>query len=171
VKAPCMEQADPTRRACLLWILGSTALAGCATPSPPLQAAHSGRWTGRLALRIDSDPVEQFSAGFELQGDADKGQLSLYSPLGQVLAIANWGPQWVTLQQGRQHHVYPDTDSLTTALTGAALPLSHLFDWIQGQPSPLPGWQIDLSQQTQGRLTARRVTPEPRLELRLLLEE
>ncbi len=34
-----------------------------------------------MSVRVESDPVQSFSAGFELRGNLRQGSLSLYSPL------------------------------------------------------------------------------------------
>jgi outer membrane lipoprotein LolB len=43
-----------------------------------------------------------------------------------------------------------------------------LFGWLRGDSTGADGWTVDLSQQLQGRITARRTTPLPSAELRLL---
>ena len=77
--------------------------AGCASPpsAPPLSAsatdqASSGPWSGRLSLQVDSEPPQGFHAGFELLGNAQTGELRLFSPLGSALAKLPVG-QWTTL--------------------------------------------------------------------------
>ena len=155
------------------------ALGGCASPAPlrpplpeamPTQASpEPTHWSGRLALTIESDPVQHFSANFELWGNADQGGLSLSSPLGQQLALAQWDAQQALLQHNGRSNIYPNMDQLSAALTGVALPLRPLFAWLRGQPAELEGWQADLSRHAQGRLQARRWQPAPAVELRLFL--
>ena len=92
-----------SRRCVLALGLGAlTALAGCASPVPlrpasqepstqePLSTTQAKpgaevvpkpepertHWSGRLALTIETDPVQHFSANFELWGNADSGSLS-----------------------------------------------------------------------------------------------
>lgn len=148
------------------------ALTGCAWPprAPEGATAAPQHWSGRLALHIDASPVQQFSAGFELSGDPAAGSLRLLSPFGQTLALAQWTPQGATLQHKGDTLSYPDTDTLTAALTGTPLPLPRLFDWLQGQATPLPGWDVDLSGHPDGRLLARRHHPLPAVQLRLVLD-
>jgi len=127
------------------------------------------QWSGRLALLIETDPVQHFSAGFELSGDARSGVLRLFSAFGQTLAQAHWSPQQTLLQHNGRSTPYASMDDLTAALTGVALPLLPLFAWLSGQPAELDGWQADLSRHAEGRLQARRLQPGPAVELRLLL--
>ena len=74
-----------------LWLLACAALAlaaGCAQPSrPQVQASERTAWSGRLALQVQDQASQSFSAGFELQGSAANGELRLFTPLGSVLAI------------------------------------------------------------------------------------
>ena len=73
--------------------LGSALLlAACAQP-PLRTSAPEGertRWSGRLSLRVDSDPVQSMTAGFDLRGTANIGELALYTPLGSTLARLVW---------------------------------------------------------------------------------
>ena len=41
---------------------------------------------------------------------------------------------------------------------------------MRGEALSVPGWQTDLSQHAEGRLTARRADPLPTAELRLIIE-
>src|SRR5450830_444762 len=66
--------------AALLWLAGCAQLSGGA-PGPK----SSGSWTGRMSLRIDSEPVQTFSALFELRGSAEAGDLTLTTPIGSTL--------------------------------------------------------------------------------------
>ena len=54
--------------------------------------------------------------------------------------------------------------------TGAPLPVASLFDWLAGKPTPVPGWEADVSQVAEGRLRARRTEPPPPADLRLVFE-
>lgn len=141
-------------------------LAGCATrpptPTPPV-------WSGRLALRVDSDPPQRWSALFELDGAAERGTLQLASPLGQTLATVRWDASGAWLERpDSPPQRYDSVAALTAALTGAALPVTALFAWRAGKADPVAGWEVDLTEHAQGRLRARRTAPPPPAELRLL---
>ncbi|WP_180682621.1 lipoprotein insertase outer membrane protein LolB [Tepidicella baoligensis] len=159
---------SPARRLVLAWC--AVLLTGCAVPPPPLRDASfpSDRWTGRLALQIDSDPPQHFSAGFELSGQAAQGELRLVSPLGQVVASARWTSEAAWLQRGNDQQRYADMNDLTAAVTGTALPLEPLFRWLRGEAAEVEGWQADLSRHAEGRLLARRLQPLPAVQLRMV---
>ncbi|MDR0275458.1 MAG: outer membrane lipoprotein LolB [Burkholderiaceae bacterium] len=147
-------------------------IAGCATTTS--DRGHfdpqTGPWSGRLALRVESDPPQSYSVAFELSGDAASGELTLASPLGNTLAVLRWQPaDAVLLQKGRQQH-YESADRMIEETTGAAIPMQALFAWLHGQPANVQGWQVDLSRWTEGRLLARRQTPQPETELRLVID-
>lgn len=110
------------------------------------------------------------SASFSLQGHAQHGSLNLYSPLGTTLATLDWTANAAHLHQGNQQQRFDSLEALTEQATGAALPVTALFDWLQGKPSPAPGWQVDLSVLAQGTLSARRDHPVPGVVLRIKLD-
>ena len=155
------------RRAALLAL--SATLAACAAPR--LRAPGETVWTGRLALRVDSQPPQAFSALFELRGHAREGELMLTSPLGQTLATVRWSPEGAELQRGSDLRRRASLDELTTELSGAPLPVIAMFDWLAGREAAAGGWQAELSQHAQGRLVARRDQPLPAAELRLVFEQ
>ena len=153
-------------------VLLAAGLAGCAA-SPRSQhpgAATSSSWSGRLGLIIASEPPQQFHAGFDLTGTEYSGELRLASPLGSTLALLQWRPGQALLQQDGQTREYPSVDALSAAVTGTAVPLRALFAWLRGQAEPVEGWQVDLSQLSDGRLLARRIAPLPAAELRIILD-
>ena len=94
----------------------------------------------------------------------------LYGPLGSTAAHLNWTPDAATLRSNGSVRQFNSLDALALQATGTNLPIAALFDWLAGRDVPVPGWQADLSQLGQGRLTARRTQPEPSAELRLILE-
>jgi len=155
------------RRTAGLALLASlAAFGGCATRG----AVAPGSWSGRLALRVDSQPVQAFSAQFDLQGDARAGELRLSSVIGQTLATVRWSAAGAELQRGQDITRRGSLDELTAELTGAPLPVAALFDWLAGRPGEANGWRADLSGQPQGRLVARREQPAPTAELRVVVQ-
>lgn len=159
------------------------ALSGCAVvpPTPVGQAV-----SGRLALQVEATPdrpAQSISAGFDLRGSAERGELRLSTPLGTTLAAASWGPAEARLvtPQGEWH--FDDLESLSRSAFGEALPLRALPDWLQGRPWPAElarrldsgtgfmqlGWTIDLAQFDAGRLLAWRAGP-PAVRLRAQLD-
>ena len=154
------------RRAALLAL--SLSLAACTTPS--IQQRSERFWSGRLGLQVLSDPPQSYHAGFELQGSAQEGELTLFSPVGSVLARLLWNPRQAVLERGTERWQHASVDQLTRQLTPAPVPIAALFDWLEGRPSSDPHWQADLSGHAQGRIRAKRLQPLPAAELRLVLD-
>jgi outer membrane lipoprotein LolB len=142
------------RRGAHRWLLATLMLllTACATRLPPPQTPETLFWSGRMALNIASTPPQSLSAGFELKSVRGSGELQLLSPLGTSLAKLQWSPGQATLEQGRQHWQDSSLDHLLIRLTGAALPLNALIDWLQARPTQVEGWRADLSQLGSGRL-------------------
>jgi len=156
------------------WLLAFAIVfaAGCASPprtTAPADAA-TGPWSGRLALQVEDNQSQSFSAGFELKGSARAGELALHTPFGGTLAVLAWAPGSATLRANGQTRDFESVDALVAHATGAAIPVAALFDWLRGIDTPVAGWQADLSLLGQGRLRAQRLEPPPQAELRVVLE-
>ena len=128
-------------------------------------------WSGRISLQLLGEPPQAFFAGFELKGQADNGELTLISPLGSILGIMRWSPGLAVLEQGGSTQRFASTDDLLAQTTGAAVPISALFDWLAGKNTIALGWEADLSRQSDGRITAKRTAPAPQAELRIVLDK
>jgi outer membrane lipoprotein LolB len=169
------EAIDLPRRSAAL-LLGSLTLAliaGCAGPAALDKAGiarSADAWSGRLSLRVDSEPVQTFSASFDLRGDSQAGELTLTSPIGSTLAQLHWAPGEALLRNGGQTRRFDSVDALSEAATGAAIPVGALFAWLAGRNEAAPGWRPDLSQVSAGRLQATRESPQPRADLRIVFE-
>jgi outer membrane lipoprotein LolB len=165
-------------------LLAVLALVGCATLPPP----DAGTIAGRLALQVDAHqdrPAQSLSAGFDLRGTAERGELRLSTPLGTTLAAAFWGPGEARLATPQGERRFDDLDALSRDAFGESLPLRALPDWLRGRPwtgasvpaqplQPGPGfrqlgWTIDLSSFDAGRLLVSRTGP-PGARLRVLLD-
>ena len=155
------------------WSLAACALllAACATPPRVTPPPGVQSWSGRMALAVQGRSSESFSAGFELTGAPEQGELTLTNPLGGTVAVLAWSPGHATLRSNGQTREFPSLEALAEEATGAPLPVASLFDWLAGKATPVPGWEPDLSQLAQGRLRARRVDPPPVADLRLVLEQ
>ena len=161
------------------------ALAGCAaTPPAGPDATYVA---GRLALQVDATaerPAQSLNAGFELRGDAQRGELRLNTPLGTTLAAAYWGPGEARLVTPQGERRFDDLDALSLEAFGERLPLRALPDWLRGRPwagqgeavqplQPGPGfvqlgWTIDLVRFDNGLLQAWRAgTPGVRLRAQI----
>ena len=135
-----------------------------------MNGSEAWPWRGRLSVRVESQPVQSFTAGFELSGNAGAGALTLYTPLGTTAAAMAWSPQLSLLRVNSQTQQFGSLEALMQQTLGTALPVEGLFAWLAGEPMTVPGWQVDLSQRGQGRISARRQLPLPEAELRLAME-
>jgi outer membrane lipoprotein LolB len=158
------------RRALLAAGCAALLLAACATPQRAAAPGETLR-SGRLALSLEDRPDRSFSAGFELRGRPEAGELSLFNPLGGTIAVLHWQPGQAALEsQGQEAQSYPSLDAMVTQVTGAPVPVAALFDWLDGKATPVPGWEPDLTALAEGRLRARRLQPPPAADLRLVLD-
>ena len=157
------------RIACVFFL---TVLSACTQP-PALTAqalTERSSWSGRLALQVEDQAAQSFSAAFELQGNAQQGELVLLSPLGSVLAKVDWTLTSARLQTGGQTHESSSLDELLQQNLGTPIPVLAFFSWLRGEQTTATGWQADLSTIDQGRLAATRYTPAPRATLRIAFE-
>ena len=147
---------------CVLW------LAGCAQPMPSTPAEENS-WTGRIALQIDGQASQSFSAMFELRGTAQAGGLVLLSPFGNRIAQLDWKDGHAQLVSGQNTRTSDSLDTLLQDVTGTRIPVTALFSWLKGTQASATGWQADLTGIADGRLTARRDDPQPTATLRIAL--
>ena len=167
----------PCRALLSILLIATFLIAGCAQKqgttaiSDTKNEAKDSSWAGRISLQIQSEPVQAFFAAFELKGQPDNGELTLISPLGSILGIMRWSPTEATLEQNGSTKRFASTDELLAQTTGAAVPVSALFDWLGGKNTTTPGWTADLSQQANGRIIAKRTSPVPEAELRIVLDK
>lgn len=151
-------------------LLAALLLAGCAVPPRTPTAPGVQVWTGRMALNVEGQASKSFSAGFELKGAPEQGELTLTNPLGGTIAKLSWSPGTATLRSGDEVRQFPSLEALAQEATGAPIPIIALFDWLAGKPTPVPGWEPDVSQAAEGRLRARRTDPPPPADLRVVFE-
>lgn len=146
-------------------------LAGCAQPPRQArEAAAAQHWSGRLALQVDQEDAQSFSAAFILSGTSEAGRLQLFSPLGSTLAELQWQAGLARLTTGSEQRESGSLAQLAQELTGAELPIEALFAWLRGEAVQSAGWQADLSRLADGRLVATRQQPAPQATLRIVLE-
>ena len=158
----------------LLCLLTLFFVIGCAAPSRIADdGAPTATWNGRLSVRVEATESlasQSFSSAFELQGEAKRGQLLFYTPLGSTAAAITWTPEQASLRNGNDIQSFSDIDALITRVLGTSVPVSALFAWLAGEQSSMDGWQVDQSQFDSGRITAQRSSPAPRAEIRVILE-
>ena len=147
---------------CGLW------LAGCAQPMPSAPVEENS-WNGRIALQIDGQASQSFSAMFELRGTAQAGGLVLLSPFGNRIAQLDWKDGHAQLVSGQNTRTSDSLDTLLQDVTGTRIPVTALFNWLKGTQASATGWQADLTGIADGRLTARRDDPQPTATLRIAL--
>jgi outer membrane lipoprotein LolB len=164
------------RRAALAALLS---LAGCASLRPA-----PAELSGRMAVRVEASPGQpsrNFSADFDLRGDAERGTLRLTGALGATLAEVRWQPGRAELIDAQGTREFDTLDAMSQALFGEALPLGALTDWLRGRPwSGAPsvpagrgfeqlGWRVDLASFPEGIVAATRERA-PAVSLRARVE-
>ena len=152
-----------------------------------------------MALSVEGEARQSFSAVFALQGRSTQGSLTLstplstspsttsaastnsatipngYSryrvvPLGTVLAELQWAPGHAELRSPQGERTASSLDELLEQALGSAIPVQALFAWLHGDATTAAGWQADLSRLSDGQLTAVRSAPLPRATLRIALD-
>ena len=146
----------------LLW------LSGCAQPKLA-NAVDEDAWSGRIALQVEGQASQSFSAMFELHGNVQTGGLVLLSPFGNRVAQLDWADGHAKLQSGQEMRTSDSLDALLQDVTGTRIPVAALFGWLKGAQSTAVGWQADLSGIADGRLVAYRNAPTPQATLRIAL--
>jgi outer membrane lipoprotein LolB len=126
-----------------------------------------------MSVRVEATAgqgPQAFSATFELQGGPSQGQLHFYTPLGSTAAAITWTPGQAQLQSGSESQTFNDIADLIARLLGTPVPVNALFAWLAGEQMSLDGWEVDQSQFDNGKITARRASPSPGAEIRVVLE-
>ncbi|MDQ6684718.1 MAG: outer membrane lipoprotein LolB, partial [Pseudomonadota bacterium] len=124
------------RRALAAALLATTS---ACTTLPPLAPTAGEQLSGRLAIRIDAAaevPARSFSAAFDLRGSASAGSLGLSTPLGSMLAQAQWSAAEVTLTTPKERRRYATLGELSAEALGESIPIEAWFDWLRGRPWP-----------------------------------
>jgi len=162
----------PMKVLCAAVLAASFFIAGCAVPTriPAANQSEISLWRGRLAVRVESDQPQSLAAGFELTGNALAGDLILYTPLGTTAAALSWSSHTALMRANGDVRHFDSLDALIKQALGTEIPVVALFAWLAGDQMAAEGWTADLSQHANGRITARRTTPAPLAELRLVLE-
>ena len=148
-------------------------IAGCAAPTRAVAPNHyeDPLWRGRLAVRIESLETRSFTAEFELSGNVQSGELTLFTPFGSTAATLSWTSETAVMRASGDVKNFDSLNALIKQTVGTEIPISALFAWLEGVNVSEDGWSADLTQHASGRITARRMKPEPAVELRLVLEK
>jgi outer membrane lipoprotein LolB len=185
IAAPAGRPSGHGASRSIAW-LAAFVLAGCATVAPPPPVPGDAQFSGRLALRVEATvdaEARNFSSVFELRGRAEQGQFELSTPLGTMLARAQWQPGQARLATPQREAAFTDLEALTQAALGQSLPVAALFDWLAGRPwsgassRPTPGgfeqlgWMVQVDRLvSDGALVARRTVPPPAVTLHARLD-
>ena len=147
-------------------------LNGAATAANATDNSHATapQWQGRLAVRVFRSPVQAFSAEFELQGTPAQGELLLSSALGTTVARLSWNANVAVLRTASEERYFDSLNALAQEVTGADIPVTDLFAWLQGKPGASSHWDVDLHALSQGRLLAHTHDTTPAAELKIILE-
>lgn len=172
------------RRLAALWVAAAAVfVTACATPRP-VSVDLGPVSSGRLSLRVEAAadrPAQGLTTAFELQGQAERGELRLLSPLGNQFAAARWAPGQALLETPAGSQAFSSLDELSLQVLGEVLPLAALPDWLAGRPwsgaahragstgFEQLGWRVDLARQAEGWVLAQRDTP-PAVVLRIRLD-
>jgi len=117
-----------------------------------------------MSLTVHQTPVQHVAAAFELEGHAEQGELTLFSPLGHVSLVLRWSPGLAQWEQNGQTRNFASLSEMTQAATGTDLPLTVLFEWLAGRDPAVPGWTIERSGSA-GPWSAKRSLPQPAVTL------
>ena len=147
-------------------IAGCTQFTSLKNPIDP----ETPNWNGRISVQVQKPTPQTLVASFELAGSAQAGQLRLNTPMGTTVAALSWSPLQVLLDTGSHTRYFSSVEALMEEVVGAEVPLSALFDWLNGNATQPAGWQVDLSHYAAGKISATRVTPLPVVQLHMLFE-
>lgn len=115
------------------------AVAGCAQLPQTPPAGSEPRLSGRISVTVAGDVHNRGTGGaasFELFGGPEAGRLELTSPLGSLVARADWQPGRALLRTPSDERRFDDLDALTREMLGEAVPVAALFDWLKARPWP-----------------------------------
>lgn len=161
------------RLGCIASLFAIFLIAGCASPIRYEEqlSSYLSPWHGRLSLRItpQQGQAQSLSVEFELSGNEQLGELTLYSPLGSTVAAMNWTRQSATMRADGEIRHFESLGELLRVVLGTELPVSALFAWVAGEPKLAAGWSADLTDYSRGRIKAHRQNPSPATELNLVL--
>lgn len=139
--------------------------------TPPKATGLSTLVSGRMSLRIDSQPVQLHQLSFSGWVEPRSGLIEWFAPTGQSVAQVWWSETGAAISRHAQRvEGHPSLRHLSRDLTGTELPAEALSDWTQGKLTPVEGWSLEKLSEQPLRLQAIRVQPAPAIRLILLLE-
>jgi outer membrane biogenesis lipoprotein LolB len=127
-------------------------------------------WRGRIAVRVDSKPIQQFNAHFSLEGSPISGDMQFSNMLGTVLGEISWQERGASWRNIHGVTSYPSLTMLTQDVIGTNLPMDCLFSWLQHHQCHAPSWQIDLGEADGSYIKAIRTGPDYSAQLVIILD-
>jgi len=150
----------------LIPLLLAAALAGCASaPERPAGAPPSGpvapytdtiTLAGKINVTYTRDGNREALIGrFEWQQSTQRTEVTILSPLGQIVAQIAVTPRQATLREGNKPLRTADNiDALSAQALGWTLPVSGLREWLQGHATAAGGKHFRASAQDATVVTA-----------------
>lgn len=147
-------------------------VAGCASRESAGNSfdLNSPSWSGRFALTTEGEDRHNTSASFNLRGNAERGELIIFSPIGSTVAVMNWTPERAVFESNGHTELHADLGALTQRLTGTRLPVAAFFSWFEGRAVEAEGWTVNLDKLGEGRISALRALPPPKASVRIVLD-
>jgi outer membrane lipoprotein LolB len=96
--------------------------------------------------------------------------MTLFNPLGGTASVLTWDTQTATMRVNGDSQHHPSLNALINRVIGIEIPVGALFAWLAGELAVADGWTPDLSRHGSGRITAKRTSPAPPVELRVVLD-
>ncbi|WP_188395649.1 lipoprotein insertase outer membrane protein LolB [Oxalicibacterium flavum] len=135
----------PFRFSSAVLLAASLLLGGCSSMAPPADtpgadssAARNYRQTieiaGRLSVQYrQNGNDESLHGSFTWQQNGERSNVTLLSPLGQIIATIAVEPGGATLtESGKAPRSAGDVDALVAQTLGWPLPIAGLRQWLQG---------------------------------------
>lgn len=153
----------------LLVLLG----AGCAHPTSATKRpvdAHTMSASGKMSVRVASEPAQQLSAAFEFDGSMARGELRFFSPFATRLATLRWTADSAQWDAAGEQRNFASLEEASAQALGVALPLAAMLSWLARQDQAAQGWETDFTNIGSGRIRAQRTQPLPAVDLRIILD-
>lgn len=94
-------------------------------------------WQAQGVVGIIRNHAKGFSGSFNWAQRGDSYSLNIYGPLGAGSVHIDGTPNRVTMVDSKNHHASAsDAESLMQRQLGVSLPVSNLYYWMRGVPTP-----------------------------------
>lgn len=143
-------------------------LVGCSSPPLHPDGQDSPVWRGRMAIIHPGPPPKQDGLGFVLGGSAQKGWLTIQSPMGQALAELTWSDSDMNLRDGTSSKRLDDVQAWSQQRLGVALNPQILFTVLQDPNAQITNWHIERRGPHQLLITQN---VPPMVQIRIIVDE